>query len=811
MPRKPIRHRQTSQKPYGRFIVNVVLGLVAGLMTLSLPIFGGYIYLKSELPDLAALKDVRYQSPMKVYSQDGLLIGQFGEQIRYPIALKDVPEQVKQCFLAAEDYRFYDHPGFDYQGLLRASFSFLKTGEKRQGGSTITMQVARNFFLSNEKTFMRKIKEIMLAINIESELPKDQILELYLNKIYLGNHAYGIAAAAQVYYNKTINQLDLAEAATLAGLPKAPSTFNPIVNPDRALIRRDYILGRMLELNFIDKEAYDKAIAAPNTAALHQLSLDQDLPYIAEIIRNQMFEQYGENAYSLGYKVTTTIDSKLQLLAEDVLRVSLHQFDERHAFRGIFERIDLSKYPTETEWKKQLLSLGKIGETEPALVTTLKSGDTEVLMGSGKKLTLSSSDLSWVNASLTAVKDKKNPQNPLRPLSVGDVLRLRLDDGHWRVTQIPGVGGALVSVRPRDGAVVAVAGGYDYRYSKFNRAIQSKRQPGSGFKPVIYSAALEEGMTPSSIINDAPVYVGGWHPENASNRYYGPTPLRSALMYSRNVVAVKLLQKVGIDKAVRLAREFGFEADELPRFLPLALGSGSASPLRMAQMYSVFANGGFRVDPYFIDRVETDAGVTIYKSTPPTACHECEDVNITPDGTAKRVLSPRVHFMMNSMLQDVVRRGTARKALALERADVAGKTGTTNDFHDAWFNGYVPGLVTITWFGYDSYKSLGKGQMGGELALPMWVKYMKTALKDMPVYEFALPTGVNAKLVKTRSATGESVNEYEFQPDKDARIQDDSAMKPKKKPQDEDALEEIPSTGPADRGNTQEKSLESLF
>ena len=810
MPKKPIRKPTAKPKTNNAYRTGLMLlfAMTSGIMTLALAFFGAYLYFKSELPDLAKLKEVRYQSPMKIYSHDGKFIGQFGDQVRYPVAFKDIPELVRQCILAAEDSRFYEHPGFDYQGLLRASVTLLKTGEKRQGGSTITMQVARNFFLSNEKTFFRKIKEIMLAVKIESELPKDQILELYLNKIYLGNHAYGIAAAAQIYYNKTIDQLDLAEAATLAGLPKAPSTFNPIVNPERALVRRDYILARMLELNYIDKAAFDSATATPNTATLHQASLDRDLPYIAEIVRNQMFEQYGESAYNNGYKVTTTVDSNLQGVAEEILRQSLHQFDERHPFRGIFERIDLKKYTTETEWKKQLSLLGRMGETEPALVLSMKSGEAETLLIDGQRVRLNASDLSWATSSLNGKKEKPDDTH-LKPLGAGDVLRLRQDDGHWRVTQIPGVGGALVSVHPQDGAVLAIAGGYDFKSSKFNRAIQSKRQPGSGFKPIVYSAALEEGMTPNSIINDAPIWVAGWHPENASNRYYGPTPLKVALAYSRNVVAVRLLQKVGITKAVKLAEEFGFEPDELPHYLPLALGSGSASPLRMAQMYSVFANGGFRVDPYFIEKVETESGLMVYKATPSTACSECEDISPPPEGAAKRVLTPRVHFMMNSMLQDVVRRGTARKALALERGDVAGKTGTTNDFHDAWFNGYIPDMVTIAWFGYDSYKSLGKGQMGGELALPMWVRYMKIAAKDLPVREFPLPTGLNAHLVKTTSATGQTVNEYEFLPEKGARIQDDSALK--KPSPDAGGDGEMEGKGSGAQGEPAEKSIESLF
>lgn len=745
-----------------RFIGRVTLGIAAGVMTIGLLLFGLYVYLQSQLPDLDALNDVHYQSPMKVYSRDGLLIGQYGEKVRYPLTLGALPKKMVQAFLAAEDYRFYEHPGFDYQGLLRASFTFLTTGQKRQGGSTITMQVARNFFLSNEKTFLRKIREIMLAMKIEADIPKDRILELYLNKIYLGNHAYGVGAAAKIYYNKSVDDLDLAEIATIAGLPKAPSTFNPIVNPSRALTRRDYVLDRMLDLGFISMDEYTQALVAPNTAALHDHSIDLDLPYIAEIIRNQMYEQYGEEAYNNGYQVRTTIDSKLQLLAQDTLRSSLHRFDERRRFRPITEHIDLETHTTEADWDQQLAKLGQLGYTMPGLILTLKNGGADVYMGSGKHLTLSASDLSWAHRWLNNKKRKKEPEGSGKPLAVGDVIRLRSDGSRLKLTQIPEVGGALVSVLPQDGQVVAIAGGYDFHYSKFNRAIQSKRQPGSGFKPVVYSAALSEGMTPSSIVIDSPVKAAGWRPMNASRRYYGPTPIRTALIYSRNVVAVKLMQKVGIKKVVKLAEDFGFEPEELPPVLPLALGSGSASPLRMAQMYSVFANGGFRVDPYFISRVDTDSGKTAYQATPPTACIDCETTK-NSESIAKRVISPKVHYMMNSMLRDVVRMGTAKKALALGRSDVAGKTGTTNKSFDAWFDGYTPAMVTIAWFGFDTYKTLGHNQMGGDLALPMWVKFMRVALNGVPEYKFPAPSGGHTKKTKVNSK-GSTSTDFEYYP-----------------------------------------------
>ena len=761
-------HQRTRRRPksgghVSHLLLNILVGVLAGLMTIGLILFAGYSVLATQLPDLDALNDIHYQSPMRIYSRDGLLIGEFGEKIRYPVTLDEVPKPMVQAFLSAEDDRFFDHPGFDYQGLLRASLTYVVTGEKRQGGSTITMQVARNFFLSNEKTFLRKIKEIMLAMKIEAELPKTRILELYLNKIYLGNHAYGVKAAAQIYYNKPLETLDLSEIAMIAGLPKAPSTFNPIVNPDRAMTRRNYVIHRMRELNYIDEAQQKVALDQPNTAHLHSHILDLDLPYIAEIVRNQMFEQFGDEAYNNGFRVKTTVDSNLQLLAEDTLRKSLHQFDEHRRFHAIKEHAEIPKNAQAADLDRALAPFPKLGLTRPALITSLKGGSAEVYLGEGKRITLSSQELSWAQHWLHDASLKESDGKAPRPLAVGDILRLRDVDGRLKLTQIPEVGGALISMNANDGAVISIAGGYDFHYSKFNRAIQSKRQPGSGFKPVVYATALMEGMTPSSVIVDAPVSFGSWTPMNSTRRYYGPTPLRQALTYSRNVVAVRLLQKVGINKAIRLATSIGFEPDELPRYLPLALGSGAASPLRMAQLYAVFSNGGFRIDPYFITEVQTDSGRLLYKATPPSACADCDPQVPAGEGTAKRVLTPQVHYMMNSMLRDVVMFGTARKALALNRPDVAGKTGTTNKSYDAWFNGYVPGLVTVGWFGFDAYKSLGHNQMGGDLALPMWLKYMEVALKDVPVHEFPVPDeNADYRRVRVGTKSGSSEPEYEF-------------------------------------------------
>lgn len=722
------------------------------LLLLALVIVGYslYRYIEPQLPDLQILSEMGPQLPMNVYSKDGLLIAQYGEKRRYPVSLADVPKSITQAFLAAEDNRFFDHPGVDYQGMGRAVFNFLKTGEKRQGGSTITMQVARNFFLSSEKTFFRKIKEILLAVRIESKLPKEQILELYLNKIYFGQHAYGISAAAQVYYGKTINELDLSEIATLAGLPKAPSTFNPIVNPERATTRRDYVLKRMLKLGYINQPQYENALAQPVTAYLRNRPIEFDAPYIAEMVRNEMYRQFGEDAYLNGYNVYTTLDSRPQLRIEKALRLGLHDYDERHGYRGTKDHIDPKIMETPARLDEQLQAFGPIGETIAGIVITATDRDADVYIGGGRHVNLDYSGVRWARKYINENARGPVPRGVKYVIKPGDVIRLRRRNGHWMLSQIPEAEGSLVSMDAKDGALIALAAGYDFNLSKFNRAIQAQRQPGSGFKPILYAAAFQEGYTPSSVVLDAPISYtdpvegGTWRPQNYSHRYYGPTRLRVALAKSRNLVSVRLLKAIGLPKAIATAEEFGFEPSELPNALPLALGAGSATPLRMAQAYSVFANGGFRVEPYFIDRIETDKGKVVFEASPQTACLECSEVGERPQNLAYRVLTPQIHYMMNSMLLDVVRAGTANKAKSLGRSDIAGKTGTTNDYRDAWFNGYVPGLVTVAWIGFDSSKSLGIGETGGEAAVPLWLRYMREALQDVPVNQFTQPGGLSA-------------------------------------------------------------------
>jgi len=761
-----------------------------------------YRNIESQLPDIDLLLDVRYQIPMSLYSRDGKLIGQFGEKKRSPLGIAEIPLQTTRAFLAAEDDRFFEHPGVDYQGLLRAVFEFVRTGEKRQGGSTITMQVARNFFLSSEKTIFRKLTEIMLAMKIESKLPKEQILELYLNKIYFGHHAYGIEAAAQIYYGKHVSELTLGETAMVAGLPKAPSSFNPIANPERALLRRNYVLKRMLKLQYIDDGQFDAAMAEPVRASLHFPAIELDAPYTAEMVRADMFQRYGEEAYTAGYKVYTTIDSRLQTAADKALRQALHEYDERHGYRGTKQRIDLKQFKTDKEWDEQLAGIPEEGDTLPGVVMAVKERSVDVYLGRSGLVPVNWDGLKWARKYLNQDSQGAYPRSAKDVLKVGEIIRLRLtDNGEWALTQTPKVEGALVSIDPKNGAILAMSGGFDFYHSSFNRVTQAQRQPGSGFKPVLYASALDAGYTPASVINDAPIVFhdpsmagGAWRPQNYSGRYYGPTRLREALVKSRNLVSIRLLQEIGLDKAIETAKLFGFDESELPRSLSLALGSGTATPLRMAQVYAVFANGGFRVDPYLIERIETQDGGIVFQATPQVACPLCDDAENRPANAAPRALTPQVHFMINSMLQDVVRFGTATKALELGRGDLAGKTGTTNEQRDAWFDGYAPaglqitkpaahsekigpprpggeideeagkqaaGLVAVSWLGFDSPKPLGEGETGGHTALPMWMYFMQEALKDIPESSFTLPEGLVEARISSSSgllAKGKGTN-----------------------------------------------------
>lgn len=690
------------------------------------------IELSKELPDISRLDNIQYQMPLRIYSQDNLLIGQFGEKRRLPLTINDVPQQQLNAFLAAEDEHFFTHPGVDYKGLLRAAHHLILTGKKKQGGSTITMQVARNFLLSKEKTFLRKLKEILLALQIEKRYSKTQILELYLNKIYMGQRAYGIAAAAQAYYGKPLNDLNLQQQAMIAGLPKAPSIYNPIANSKRATQRRNYVLRRMLELKFIDSAEYKQAIASIDDAHSQSIGIELKAPFAAELARQELVDKYGDDAYSLGLNVYTTLTKQLQTAADRSLHNALHLYDERHEYRGLPHKKFKSGQP--------LSSLQSFGDSQQAIVSALSDDGIQCKLSDSSFIDIPWSNIPW---------QKLRPPRVSPPLIQSqDVIWVRqLKDQSWALTQIPAAEAAFVALDTHNGAILAISGGFDFNRSRFNRATQSKRQPGSGFKPFIYTAALEKGFTPASIINDAPIIIedpsqkNDWRPENYTRRFLGPIPLRVALRKSVNLVSIRLLQEIGIPYAIETARRFGFEQDQLPTTPSLALGSGSAPPLKMASAYAVFANGGFLIQPYLIERIEDHTGNILFQANPATACRLCDNSE-SIDNPAPRIISASTHFLMNSLLHDVVQRGTATQAKQLGRSDLAGKTGTTNEQRDAWFNGFNQNIAASAWVGFDNLHPLGKGETGGKAALPMWIDFMRTALENTPELSLTPPPGI---------------------------------------------------------------------
>lgn len=753
-----------------------LFGFFGGVWLLA----GVYLYLSPNLPDVATLRDVKLQTPMRVYTRDGKLIGQFGEQKRSPMTFEEIPPEFIQALLAAEDASFFRHSGIDVGGLLRAVSELVLTGEKGSGGSTLTMQVARNYFLSQERTFMRKFNEILLAIEIERALDKQEIFELYFNRVFLGHRAYGFEAASQVYYGKTITKLDLAEYAMLAGIPKAPSRNNPISGPEAGMQRRDWILGRMRDLGYIDQAQYSNALQAPNTAAIHGERLSFSAHYAAEMVRQQMLDRYGMAAYNDGYQVYTTIDSTLQQVARKAVINGLLAYDDRHGYRGPERKLPPPDGTTEPEaqWLEVLSQTAVIAGLEPAVVTAVDSTEKQVsiLLADG-----SESYISWENGIyraspyLSESAVGRRPQTVEEVLAVGDLIRVTTtEEGEWVLTQVPGAQAALVSLNPDDGAMISIVGGMGFELSKFNRATQAQRQPGSNFKPFLYAVALESGFTAASLINDAPVVLedssleGMWRPENDEGKFYGPTRLRWALTKSRNLVSIRLLQQLGVDRLLEYLDRFGFDTSSFPRDLSLALGTHVMSVLDVAAAYAVLANGGYRVEPYLIAHVDNLDGETVFQARPLTVCRDCEQPAATPDPPAElsmeeilankspadaqlprapRIMDPRVNFIIDSILKDVITRGTGRRALVLERSDIAGKTGTTNGPMDAWFSGYNPEVVTSTWVGFDNYTPLGRREFGGTAALPIWIEFMREALQDAPVINRPVPPGiVNVKI-----------------------------------------------------------------
>jgi penicillin-binding protein 1A len=757
----------------GRFIL--FLFLLGGLAVTAL---AAVIYLRIEpqLPSIEVLREVQLQEPLRIYSRDGKILAEFGDKRRTPITFDEVPETLIAAFLAAEDDQFFEHSGVDIPGLMSAAVELVLTGKKRRGASTITMQVARNFFLSTEKTYWRKLTEILLALKIEESLSKGEILELYLNKIYLGHHAYGVEAAAQVYYGKSISELSVAQMATIAALPKAPSRVNPINSPEETLERRNYILGRMKQNGAIDEEVYELAIAEPDNADLHKVKAEASAPYLAEMVRQDMIKRYGKAVYTSGYEVITTLDVRLQKAANEALRKDLIAYSKRHGYRGAEAKLALADV-AEEDLSGLLDDYKTIGGLVAGLVTRVDEKSVEVLLEDDELITINWDGMKWARPYISANRMGKKPKQAADILAQGDVIRvLKNQDGAWMLSQIPAVEGALVSLNPGDGAILAMVGGFDFRQSKFNRATQAQRQPGSSFKPVVYSAALEKGFTPATMINDAPVVFDDpnlestWRPENYSGQFYGPTRLREALYRSRNLVSIRILRAIGASYVVEHAQRFGFTPDQLPRDLTLALGSASVTPLQMARAYAVLANGGYLVDPYYIEHVYDAAGEELYSANPVVACPECPaetevvaltgpaevaaessaEMNEDPEAqptdapvkAAPQVLTPQNVWQMTSMMRDVIQRGTGRKARSLGRKDIAGKTGTTNDQKDGWFSGFNHAVVAVAWVGFDKLEPLGRGETGGRSALPMWIDYMAVALDGVEVKKQQPPPGL---------------------------------------------------------------------
>jgi penicillin-binding protein 1A len=730
-----------------RFFRQLLTLIVISSSLIAIAIAIIYFLLAPKLPDAETLKQTQLQVPLRIFSAENRLIAEFGEKRRIPIEYNEIPLPLIQAVLASEDDRFFEHPGVDYHGLLRAAYSLATTGAKAQGGSTITMQVARNFFLSREKTYLRKLNEIILALQIERSLSKEEILTLYLNKIYLGSRAYGVGAAANVYYGKPLQKLNLPQYAMIAGLPKAPSKFNPLANPERAQLRRDYVLRRMWEVGFIEQEDYLTAIQAPVTASFHSRDIEVYAPFVAEMVRTQLVGQFGDEAYNAGFNVYTTIRAEHQQAANTALQSALLAYDKRHGYRGALSNIDIAEDMSAEDFEQSLSAYDTIGPLFPALVVLTEDESANIYIKNIGFAELKLSSISWARAQLSTNRRGKAPKKISEVFTTGDLIYMHQDsERQWQLAQLPEAEGALVAVAPFDGAVTALNGGFEYFQNKFNRATKSQRQPGSGFKPFIYSAALEKGYTAASIINDAPVVFDDpglentWRPENYSGKFFGPTRLRVALTNSRNLVSIRLLRDISAKYAIDYAQRFGFDTTQMPKNLSLALGSGNAAPWDMARAYAALANGGYRIDPYIIQRIEDANGNIVMQAQPDTVCESCivesavdiDDEEPLSFNPAKRIISSQNAYLMNSLLRDVVRYGTGKKALSLGRTDLAGKTGTTNEQVDAWFNGFNPELVAISWVGFDSPKSLGRYETGGRAALPMWIDFMKVALKEMP-------------------------------------------------------------------------------
>ena len=787
-------HRNNSLMSTKKTFTRLLSTLIAFFLASCLALAALVVYFLPRLPATEDILQIQLSVPLRIYATNGDLIAEYGEKRRQPISIDETPPDLLNAILASEDANFYHHSGVDFTGILRAMVANFRSGGHGQGASTVTMQVARNYFLTREKTYTRKFKEVLLAFKLEKQLDKQQILELYVNKIFLGHRAYGFGAAALVYYGKPINDLNLAQFAMLAGLPKAPSSNNPVSNPERALSRRNYVLSRMLKLEYIDQDQYETAYASPITATRHSTNPDLHAPYIAEMVRNFMVEKYGEeNTYSAGYNVYTTISSDFQRAANKALFKGLITYDERHGFRGAVGHTTVDKSSDKDSLNQQLSEYHSVGELIPAIVLSTKNDVIGAYTKQQEIVEIEKKHYTWARKYKDANTRGNKPKNAAEIVMAGDIVYLRKnEEGTWQLSQLPNVEGALVSLRPDDGAVLALSGGFNFFASKFNRATQARRQPGSNIKPFIYSAALDNGFTPGSMISGAPVVVrddalgSAWRPENYSKKFFGLTRMREALTRSLNLVSIRLLRSVGIEKTRNHLQKFGFYPENLPDNLSLALGTASLLPIEVARAYAVFANGGFLIDPYFIDHIENAAGEIIYQAQPPAACKLCPTpvelsagandqqtsdevkapittgLEITPEAASQdqspdqmpseNVQETRNHapwavsrenaFLVASMLQEVIRSGTGRKARSLGRSDIGGKTGTTNDQQDAWFSGFGPGVETTVYIGFDNPTPMGRNEVGGRAALPVWIDYMQVALNGVPERLPDIPAGI---------------------------------------------------------------------
>ena len=738
-----------------RFLKFFLWLLIGSAGAVALAVTGTFLYLSPNLPSVDTLRSIQLQIPLRVYTQDEKLIAEFGEMRRTPIRYDEIPQDFINALLAAEDDNFTHHRGVEITSLMRAATQLAKTGHIQSGGSTITMQVAKNFFLSNDRVFSRKLNEILLALQIERELTKPEIFELYVNKIYLGHRAYGIESAAQVYYGKSIQDLDLAQLAMIAGLPKAPSAFNPIVNPERSKERRDWILGRMLRLGMISQSRYDTAIAQPETAKYHFTEPEVYAPYIAEMARAEMVGRYGSEAYTEGFRVYVTANSEMQTQANEAVRQGLFEYDQRHGYRG-----PEAKLPDQSrqQWLAALQARPSQNGLQAAVVSNVGSDQIKVLLRDGSETTIDWASMKWARPHLNANSLGRLPNKPSDVVHVGDVVRIRWDGDKALFTQIPSAQSALIALNPQNGAIEALVGGFSFEQSHYNRAIQAKRQPGSSFKPFIYSAALDKGYTPATLVNDSPLvfYEQGmskaWRPKNDNNTFLGPIPVREALYKSRNLVSIRLLQAIGLKSTVDYLGRFGFTPESLPKNLSLALGTADLTPMEVATGWTVFANGGHKIEPYIIESIQSRDGKELFHAEPATVGHA--------EKPAEAVIDEGTAFLVTSMLKDVIVRGTGRRAMALGRKDLAGKTGTTNNSFDSWFSGYNADLVTTVWAGFDQPQTLGRREYGGTVALPIWIKFMGQALKDKP--EHNLPQPDNITSLRVDADTGQLANAYSY-------------------------------------------------